>query len=114
MRKLTKLAQQLYATLKALEEAPGRLPAGYLGSCLPWSYTKVALIELIYALDSLGVIDNKKRRLKDIVRAFEDLFQIDLGNYSDVLMDIRCRKSNPTSFLDELKAALLSRLEAGL
>ena len=104
-----RLQEHLLDKLENIREC-GSIRRGRKHIFLPWSGTKVALIELIYALDSAQVIKNGKSYLKEIVEASEDFFQIDLGKYSDVLGDIRARKLNVTRFLDELKAALLRRL----
>lgn len=127
MKSLTEQAYQLYAAIKAHEGLQEQLwnelkliahkshsPTAYRGPGLQWLRTKIALVELIYALVGAGAVGNDQLHLKDIVAVFEHLFQIDLGNHSDVLMDIRSRKNNPTSFVDELKAALLKKLGEGL
>jgi hypothetical protein len=44
-----------------------------------WTDSKTALIELIYALHSQGVLDNGKVDIKEIADYFEQVFNVDLG-----------------------------------
>lgn len=83
-----------------------KLPSG-----LSWTDSKVALIELIYALHVSGVINHNKGEIKQLVTTFQDLFDIDLGNYSRVFAEIRMRKNGQTTFLDRIKENLLSRMD---
>lgn len=77
---------------------------------LQWTDSKVALIELIYALQASGSINHNKVDTKQIVNAFENLFAINLGNYARVFMEIRIRKSGQTNFLDHLKERLTNHI----
>ena len=76
-----------------------------------WTGSKSALIELLYALYSEGVFNNGASNLKDIASYFEDVFNIDLGNYYHTFVEIKSRKSNNTKFLDKLKESLVKRYE---
>lgn len=46
-----------------------------------WTGSKVALTELLYALHTEGVFNNGTSDLKDIAEYFENIFNIDLGQY---------------------------------
>ena len=72
-------------------------------SPLRWSDSKVALVELIYALNAAGSINNGKSELKQIVQLFEKMFAIELGNYARVFAEIRTRKSGTSNFINHLK-----------
>jgi hypothetical protein len=76
-----------------------------------WTSSKVALIELIYALHSEGVFNHGASDLKDIVEYFENTFKIDLGQYHRTFLEIRVRKSNRTKFLNNLKDTLNKRMD---
>lgn len=78
---------------------------------LVWTGSKVALTELIYALHTSSVLNNGKDDLKETVKRFESLFNIDLGQYSRVFIEIRNRKSDRAKFLNELKEILLARMD---
>lgn len=76
-----------------------------------WTGSKVALVELIYALHSEGVFNNGSSDLKDIVEYFESVFDIDLGQYRRVFLEIRGRKSDRTKFLNALNKVLIKRMD---
>ena len=81
-----------------------------VNSKLKWTATKIALIELIYALDSLKVFNNGDADIKQIAATFETIFNIDLGDYYRAFLEIKERRKNNTKFLDSLKNALLKRI----
>lgn len=76
-----------------------------------WTGSKVALIELLYALHTEGVFNNGTSDLKDIAEYFENVFNIDLGQYHRAFLEIRMRKSDQTKFLNALKEKLTKRME---
>jgi hypothetical protein len=76
-----------------------------------WTGSKVALIELLYALHTEGVFNNGASDLKEIAEYFESVFDIDLGQYHRAFLEIRVRKSEPTKFLNTLKEKLIKRME---
>lgn len=76
-----------------------------------WTGSKVALIELLYALHTEGVFNNGTSDLKDIAEYFENIFNIDLGQYHRAFLEIRMRKSDQTKFLNALKEKLVKRME---
>ena len=73
---------------------------------LSWTDSKVALVELVYALHAAGVFNHGKADVKQIVRSFETMFGIDLGSYAKAFSEIKIRKSGQTNFLDALKERL--------
>ncbi len=77
-----------------------------------WTDSKVALIELAYALQSRGSINNGRPDVKQVIGIFEQLFDIDLGNYYGVFQqNIRIRKKGRTVYLDQLKEYLERRMD---
>ncbi len=76
-----------------------------------WTGSKVALIELLYALHSEGVFNNGASDLKDIATYLEHVFDIDLGQYHRAFLEIRVRKSDRTKFLTALKENLIKRMD---
>lgn len=89
-------------------ENPGPEP---MTSALTWTGAKTDLVELIYALQSAGVFNNKGADVKQIATHFEDVFNVSLGNYYRVFQDIRLRKTNQLKFLDMLREGILRRME---
>lgn len=76
-----------------------------------WTGSKVALIELIYALHSEGVFNNGNSDLKSVFEFFENILKIDLGQYHRTFLEIRFRKTNRTKFLDSLKESLFKKMD---
>lgn len=75
---------------------------------LSWTTKKTFLIELLYALDSFRAFGRVP--LKVVVKIFERLLGIDLGNVSSAFSEMRTR-NDPTPFLDSLKEVLLHRMK---
>ncbi|MCT4317797.1 RteC domain-containing protein [Elizabethkingia anophelis] len=78
---------------------------------LKWTASKSALTELIYALNAYGTFNEGRADIKEISRAFESLFHIDLGNIYHIYLEIKNRKINKVKFLDQLREELLKRME---
>lgn len=77
---------------------------------LTWTGSKTDLIELIYALHSVEGFNSGTANIKVIASAFEDVFNISLGDYYRTFQDMRIRKRSQTPFLDTLKERFISRL----
>jgi len=72
----------------------------------------VHLIELAYALQAVGSINQGHTDVKTIIQGLEGLFQIQLGNYYGVFnQNIRTRTKNRTEYLDQLKTAVIKRMD---
>ena len=67
-----------------------------------WTSSKVALIELIYALQINGSINNGNADIIAIASSFEELFNIKLDNIYKTYSEIKYRKGRRTKFLDDL------------
>ena len=78
---------------------------------LNWTDSKTDLIELIYALHSVEAFNNGSVDIKQVANAFERWFNISLGDYYRVFMNIRLRKSGKSTFLDRLKDKMNQRLQ---
>ncbi|MEE1946414.1 RteC domain-containing protein [Pedobacter sp. KR3-3] len=78
----------------------------------PWTDSKVSLIELAYAIHSNSSIDHGKADVKQIVAQLQRAFNVDLGNYYAVFQqNIRIRKKNRTTYLDQLRESLIRRMD---
>ena len=75
-----------------------------------WTGSKVELIEIIYALHTEGVFNNGKSSLKEVVSYFESAFDISLGQFHRVFLEIRNRKTEKTKFINTLKNKLIVRM----
>jgi len=78
---------------------------------LTWTGSKVALTELLYALQTEGVFNNGTADLKDIAEYFEENFNIDLGQYRRTFLEIRVRKEDRAKFISTLREKLLKRMD---
>lgn len=102
----------IYIDRKILEIDKSLNGANALSSSkLKWTASKVSLIELIYALQTEGVFNNGKANVKDITDHFQEMFNVDLGQYRRIFLDIRTRKEDRARFINTLKDKLLLRME---
>ena len=76
-----------------------------------WTGSKVALVELIYALHTEGVFNNGASELKEVTTFFEAAFDVDLGQFNRTFLEIRARKSERTKFLNVLREKLILRMD---
>lgn len=83
------------------------------GSCceMVWTASKRALVELIYALEAYGVFNKGNVEIKTIAMNFEKMFNIDLGDFYHIYMEMKGRKINRTKFLDALLKALIRQMD---
>ncbi len=77
--------------------------------CLKWTASKNALIELIYALHISNSI--KAKNTMEIVRVFETIFEIDLGDVHNAFHKMKYREKGVTLFLNKLKQDLENHTE---
>ena len=77
-----------------------------------WTGSKTALIEMIYAIHSTGVINNGKADIKELVNAFEIILNIKLSRFYHTFFEMRLRKFDRTSYLDLMKKCLIKRMDA--
>ena len=77
---------------------------------LNWTASKTDLIELIYALHTSRGINNGMIDIKEIATSFEQIFNINLGNFYNTFIEIKARKTNTTKFIDQLKENLTQRI----
>src|SRR5690554_1926618 len=78
---------------------------------LRWTGSKVDLIELIYALHTVGSINNGAVDIKELATELQTIFNIELGDYYRTFIEIRARKINNTKFLDRLKQNLQNKMD---
>jgi hypothetical protein len=76
-----------------------------------WSASKTDLVELIYALHSNKSIKDGQISIKNLAMFFEKTFNIDLGNFYRTYLEIRERKMDRTSFLNNMKSSLNRKME---
>lgn len=57
------------------------------------------------------IIDNGNTDIKIIAKTFENMFNIDLGDFYHSYLELKGRKINRTKFLDSLRDALIKRMD---
>lgn len=78
---------------------------------LKWTNSKVALVELVYALHTEGTFNNGNASLKEIVAGIGTFFNIELGQFNRIYLEIRNRKTiEKTHFINTLKDKLTLRM----
>lgn len=106
------LSEFIKESIKKLDQKNETLKVdhNYIGDLI-WTGSKVSLVELLYALQSTGSINNGAIGIKELANELQSLFNVDLGNYYRVFQEIRIRKSSRTSFMDQLKDHLVKRMD---
>lgn len=77
---------------------------------LKWTGSKVAAVELGYALESSKLINRGNADIKEIMLLIETCFNIDLGDYYRTYISIKQRKKDRTPFLQSLIDSLNKRM----
>jgi hypothetical protein len=78
---------------------------------LIWTDSKVALIELIYALKAKGSLNNGKATIKEISDLLQEIFQVELTNPSRDFQEILRRKTGYSNYLDNLRDSYLKHID---
>lgn len=78
---------------------------------LEWTGKVVGMVELGYAIDSLKIINNGNADVNDIILALAHAFNKKVIKPYRIFIDIVGRKKERTIFLDDLKQALLKRMD---
>ncbi|GLB54098.1 hypothetical protein NBRC110019_31390 [Neptunitalea chrysea] len=78
---------------------------------LEWTASKTDLVELIYALQASGAIQNGNAEIKQMATICEKIFSIDLGNFYRTYLEIRERKMDRSRFIKHLKKSLDQKME---
>lgn len=79
---------------------------------LTWTDSKIAMIELIYALHSSGVINNGNTDIKSLASQFEKVFNVEIGDIYKGYNEIKERKSlSKTKLLDKMILKMNNKIE---
>lgn len=78
---------------------------------LSWTGNKASATKLIYALYYQGVFDNGNPDIRIIAKCFENMFNIDLGDFYHTYLELKNRKVNRTKFLDSLRDGLARKMD---
>jgi RteC protein len=77
---------------------------------LTWSGSKTDLIELIYALHSVGCMNKGAASIKQIATCFESLFNVKLNDYYRSFLDIKLRKVQ-MGFIERMRSKYLAKVK---
>ena len=77
--------------LRGKREQRKEIKNGYAGKPVRWTGTKRALVELIYALDTVGCLNKGTLDIKEIVAYFEEMLDIDLGDFYHCYMELKAK-----------------------
>lgn len=109
-----KLSKYLHLKLITLESS--KLNINFSNTTLQkklyWTSSKVALTELIYALKYSGAINSGSADIKEIAIALQNIFNLDIGDFYRIFLEIRARKKSKAKFLDELSTTFINKLES--
>lgn len=88
-------------------------PSSVNNNLFHWTDSKTALVELIYAICASGSLNHGKCEIRELTVFFEQIFNVRLTDIYRTYLEIKVR-SIPTKYIDNLKTALLRKLEEDL
>lgn len=107
-----RLAAFLNSELAKLKRQENELePYANINSQEKWTDKKTAIIELIYAIHTVGSVNSGNISLKLLAALFSKTFNINLDDLYNIYLEIRSRKTNRTEYLDRLIVALKRRMD---
>lgn len=104
------LIERLYNELKALEN-PNANSGIQIPTPLQWTGNQIDLIELGYALHSVGAINNGNIDIKVLIHTLAQIVNIEVKEIYRVFHQIHSRKINQTKFLDLMRNSLKSKMD---
>lgn len=78
---------------------------------IKWTASKASLVELIYALQYTGSIENGNSSVKEICSLFEEIFDVKLKDVYSTFRDIQTRKGERAKYLISLVETFDKKLE---
>ncbi len=80
-------------------------------SNLKWTFSNAAYVELLYALASVGAVNNGKVEISLIDKVLRKAFNHDPGDIYKIYSEIRRRKKSRTKFMEDLSKGLEDRMD---
>lgn len=108
---LIKYVQNEISKLKKADESAGKQLSAEPLTDVKWTGSIIGLVELLYAVHSVGAFNSGNKDIKEIATVFAKLLNIELGDFYRTFQDIKSRKKDKTAFLDKLKQALLQKID---
>jgi|26BtaG_2_1085354.scaffolds.fasta_scaffold00030_12 hypothetical protein len=104
------LIERLHNELKAIEN-PKANSGVKISTQLQWTGNQIDLIELGYALHSVGAINNGNIDIKVLIHTLAQIVNIEVKEIYRVFHQIHSRKINQTKFLDLMRNSLKSKMD---
>lgn len=103
--------KQLQEHLTSILQAMGKKRSRNRSKILKWTGSKVAMVELIYALHAIGVFNHGSSDIREIAKGFSEAFDLEVGQFHRTFYEITNRKSERTKFLNTLKEGLMNKMD---
>ncbi|OBX23392.1 MULTISPECIES: RteC domain-containing protein [Bizionia] len=97
--------------LKSQKRISSRHTPPLLTQTFSWTASKTDLVELMYAINATGAVQNGNIDLKVLAEICESLFNIKLGNFYKTYGEIKAREGARTKFLDSLRLSLIKKMD---
>lgn len=108
-----RLSLHLRSELARISRVEAGMPAGVHSKKLIWTESKVAFVELVYALHYSGALNRGATDLSDLSAKLSKLFNIEPGDIYRQFIEIKQRKE-PVKFLNDLRRSLLNKIEKNI
>ncbi len=66
---------------------------------------------MIYSLHYQGIYHTGNAAIRQIAKYCEEVFNVNLGNFQQMHLELRSRKMNSTKLLDALRETLIKKME---
>lgn len=106
--------EMLYAFLSRKRTLLNNMPANLLDmkSTYKWTGSSIELVEMVYALNEMGSINDGETPITELVAFIGTLFNIDVKDCYSAYTDMKRRKNDSrTYFLDKMRERLNKRME---
>lgn len=78
---------------------------------MKWTNSKVSLVELVYSIHSSKSINHGNIDLKDLIKCFEIIFNVNIGDFYRAFLEIRGRKKSRTRYIDLMRESLIEKMD---
>jgi len=80
---------------------------------LKWTGNIVDFVELGYALEAVGYVNNGKATLTELFDVLGEIFDVEVKKFSRTFIDVKNRvRGDGTYLMDDMKRALKQKIEA--
>lgn len=94
------------------DKKPEKEPCNKRSNNLHWTDQLSDLVEFAYAIVAKRSVDEGRALLKNIIKALEEAFNVNLSNYTHIFYAIRNRQGDRAVYLKELHDALNAKMDS--